>query len=135
MDCIFCKIAAGEIPCAKIYEDGDVIVFLDIAPVNFGHALVVPKRHCENIADAPEETLAKLIAAAKKIGRALLATGDYNGFNLGVNNGQSAGQAVPHLHFHVIPRREGDGLTHWGARAYGEGEMGKWAERVRKLIS
>ena len=134
MDCLFCRIIAGEIPCAKIYEDEDIMAFLDIMPVNPGHALVVPKEHCENLADAPEDVLQKIIVAARKIGRAILETEEYDGFNLGVNSGKSAGQLVPHLHFHIMPRKAGDGRELWQGNGYGEGEREEWAEKVRKAI-
>src|SRR3989338_2865613 len=124
-DCIFCKIIKGELPCAKVYEDAEVMAFLDIHPINFGHTLVVTKEHCVNIMDSPADVLGQLMAVVKKIAPAILSATKTNSFNLGVNNGGPAGQVIFHTHFHVMPRYEGDGYKMWGARAYGPGEMEK----------
>ena len=102
--CIFCEIVAGRIPCAKIYEDDVAIVFLDIRPVEKGHTLVVLRRHCPTLLDAPPEDLKKLMGVVQKVSRAIVACGLGEGFNLSQNNGKVAGQEVPHLHFHIIPR-------------------------------
>lgn len=135
MDCIFCKIAAGEIPSNKVYEDGDIVAFLDITPVNPGHTLVIPKQHCENLLDLPEEALCALAKAVKKIAPAILTATGAKGFNLGLNNGQAAGQAVNHFHWHIMPRFEGDGHNLWIGRAYPEGEAGKMAEKIRNNLA
>lgn len=110
-NCIFCKIAAGEIPCAKIYEDELVLAFLDLNPVAPGHTLVVPKAHAVTLLDlAPgfgEAALRGLAAVGQAQMRALGA----EGFNCLQNNFPAAGQEVLHLHWHVIPRKPGDGLA------------------------
>ncbi|MEW6407327.1 MAG: HIT family protein [Patescibacteria group bacterium] len=134
MDCLFCKIINREIPANFVYENDKVVAFLDIAPVNPGHTLVVPKEHCENILDASDETLAELILAVRKIGQAIQEGLGYQGFNLGVNNGRVAGQIVPHLHFHIMPRRVGDGLRLWPQRKYEVGEAEVVAEKIQKAI-
>lgn len=103
-DCIFCKIVGGEIPSHKIYEDDDVLAFLDINGKTTGHTLVIPKKHCVNILDADTENLSKVILAVKKVANHYVDDLKFTGFNLQVNNGQSAGQEVPHLHFHILPR-------------------------------
>ena len=122
MDCIFCKIIAAEIPSHKVYEDEDVLAFLDIAPVNPGHTLVVPKRHYANFEDTPEEELCKLIKIIKKVGKALKAGLGVEGYNVMENNDPIAGRLIPHIHFHVIPRRQEDNLHLWPQAKYNEGE-------------
>lgn len=103
-DCIFCKIIKGEIPAYKIYEDDEVFAFLDINGKTTGHTLVVPKKHFKNILDVEEIYLNKTINAVKKIAKHYVDDLGFTGFNLQVNNGESAGQEVPHLHFHILPR-------------------------------
>lgn len=130
--CIFCRIAKGKIPSAKIYEDKKVIAFLDIAPVNKGHALVVPKKHFSDISDISEADLKSVAAAAKKVAVALKKSLKPEGINILQSNGRAAGQVVMHFHLHVIPRFEGDAAGfRWPKRAYSEGEM----ELYRKKIS
>lgn len=130
MECIFCKIIKGEIPCAKVYEDSDIIAFLDIGPVNPGHTLVVPKEHYETLMDLPDELASKLGVAVKKIAEAVKEAMNPDGINVTQSNLKAAGQLVPHVHFHIIPRIEGDGLKHWPQGKYEEGQM----EEVRKKI-
>jgi histidine triad (HIT) family protein len=108
-DCIFCKIIAGDVPATKIYEDADVLAFLDIAPVVKGHTLVIPKPHHADIASTPPEVLAKLIGVVRKVARAQLTGLGAQGISVSQANGAIAGQVVPHIHFHVIPRFEGNG--------------------------
>ena len=122
MDCIFCKIIAGEIPAYKVYEDDDVLAFLDITPVNPGHTLVIPKQHYDHLLDLPEAEANKLISVIKKITPAVLAGAGAEGFNLELNNGTVSGQVVNHVHWHIVPRHEGDGRELWHGRNYGEGE-------------
>ena len=103
-DCIFCAIAAGEIPCFKIYEDADFLAYLDINPFSEGHALVIPKTHVTGLLDAPDDLLAALVACVKKVAAHLKTALPCDGFNILQNNGAAAGQTVPHLHFHIVPR-------------------------------
>jgi histidine triad (HIT) family protein len=131
MECIFCKIIAGEIPCDKVYEDDDVLAFLDINPTKPGHTLVVPKKHFLDLLDVDIETLKKIMAAAQKIGAAIKRGLNCGAFNIIQNNGAAAGQIVPHLHFHIIPRDEGDGLIHWPGKSYAAGAA---AETARKIV-
>jgi len=133
-DCIFCKIIAGEIPSTKIYEDEKVLAFLDINPINPGHTLVIPKTHSEDLLTASEDDLVAVIKAVKKIAPAVVRGVGAQGFNLGVNNGEAAGQIVNHLHFHIMPRFEGDGFKLWGGRQYKEGEIDEYAERIKKFL-
>ncbi|HLC95990.1 MAG TPA: HIT family protein [Candidatus Nanoarchaeia archaeon] len=114
MECVFCKIIAGEIPSAKVYEDKGVIAFLDIAPGNEGHALVVPKKHHEFLTQVPEKELEPLFVCIQKVAKAQQAALGNQGFNVVLNNHTVAGQLVPHVHFHVIPRYDSDGVhIHW----------------------
>ena len=103
-ECIFCKIVKNEIPSKKVYEDTDVIAFLDINPANPGHTLVVPKRHAETLLDADEADLKKSIAVVKVIAQRIMSELQADGINVIQNNGRHAGQLVSHFHFHVIPR-------------------------------
>ncbi len=129
-DCIFCKIIKGEIPSRKVYEDEDMIAFLDIMPVNKGHALVVPKRHFQYIEEATDEELAALMKKIKKIAPAVLRAVGSQGYNLGINNGAVAGQLVPHLHFHIMPRFEGDGHHLFKGKKLSDEEMDKVKEKI-----
>lgn len=133
-DCIFCKIIRGELPSSKVYEDEQVVAFLDIHPVRPGHTLVVPKTHCQDFLDCDGEVGAQLMKAAQKVARAVVFGTQADGFNLGVNNGGAAGQVIFHLHLHVIPRHLDDGLRLWGAQEYQEGEMAALAEKIRAHV-
>ncbi|MDP2846866.1 MAG: HIT family protein [Humidesulfovibrio sp.] len=134
-DCIFCKIIGGQIPAAKIYDRGGVYAFLDIAPVNKGHALVVPKSHHETLFDLPEDLGREVLVALKVVGQAVMTATGASGLNVGMNNFESAGQLVHHAHFHLIPRHAGDGLTLWTQHAYESVEdMQKLAQAIRSAI-
>lgn len=111
--CIFCKIVKGEIPSKKIYEDDNVYAFLDIACDTYGHTLVIPKEHCVNLLDCPEETLSAVMAAVKKIGNHYVEKCGFDGINVINASGLSAQQSVFHLHFHIIPRKNGDKKNIW----------------------
>lgn len=106
-NCIFCNIIEGKSPCYKIYEDEDVLVFLDISKKYFGHTLVVPKKHCINTLVCDDSVLTKVILVAKKVAKHYVEDCDIEGVNIVNNNGESAGQAVGHLHYHIIPRGKG----------------------------
>lgn len=107
-ECIFCKIAAGEIPAATLYEDGDFRVILDLGPANKGHALILPKAHYENLYELPDELAGKAMILAKKVVTRMKEVLDCDGYNIVQNNGTAAGQTVFHFHIHLIPRNEGD---------------------------
>ena len=109
MDCIFCKIAAGEIPSATLYEDEDFRVILDLGPASRGHALILPKAHYANLYEIPDELAAKAMVLAKKIASAGTKALRCDGYNIVQNNGEAAGQTVFHFHTHLIPRYTGDG--------------------------
>lgn len=109
-DCIFCKIANGEIPSATLYEDEDFRVILDLGPASKGHALILPKVHAANIYEMPEELAGKAFVLAKKMAGILTEGLKCDGFNILQNNGEPAGQTVFHFHIHLIPRYKGDGV-------------------------
>lgn len=117
-DCVFCRIADGRIPAAKVYEDENVAAFLDLSPVNPGHTLVIPKKHCKDILDFPCELAPAVCAAVQKIAGALISATGAKGVNVLQNNGIAAGQSVFHIHWHIIPRYEGDGLELWHQNPY-----------------
>lgn len=112
-NCIFCKIAAGEIPSATLYEDEDFRVILDLGPASKGHALILLKEHYANIYEIPDELAGKVLKLAKKMASAMTEALNCDGFNLVQNNGEVAGQTVFHFHMHLIPRYKDDsvGLT------------------------
>lgn len=133
-DCLFCKIIRKEIPSSSVYEDEDVYAFLDIHPVNNGHVLVVPKRHSDGMHDAAKEDLERLIVATQRVAAGVIEGLDAQGYNFQQNNGAAAGQVIPHLHFHIIPRFEDDGLRLWPGHDYGEGEMEEVARKIRTNV-
>mgnify|MGYP002520995437 CR=1 FL=1 len=103
-NCVFCAIAAGEIPSFKIYEDDLVLAYLDINPFTEGHTLVIPKVHSEGLLDTPADQLGEIVARVQKVAAHLKKALPCEGFNILQNNGEAAGQTVKHLHFHIVPR-------------------------------
>ena len=128
-NCVFCAIAAGEIPCFKIYEDETALAFLDINPFAEGHTLVVPKVHREGLLDAGDAELAELVAVVKKVAAAIKAELKCDGFNILQNNGEAAGQSVRHIHFHIVPRMDGCAVSFESA----PGDMEKLAALAERL--
>ena len=108
-NCIFCKIAAGEIPSNTIYEDDSFRVILDLGPATKGHALVLPKNHYSDLFEIPEDVLAEAAKVAKKVAGTMKEKLSCDGLNLVQNNGEAAGQTVMHFHLHIIPRYKDDG--------------------------
>ena len=103
-DCVFCALAAGEIPSFKVYEDDLVLAYLDINPFAEGHTLVIPKAHATGLLDTPAETLKEVVVRVQKVAARLKEALPCDGFNILQNNGPAAGQTVPHVHFHIVPR-------------------------------
>jgi histidine triad (HIT) family protein len=136
-DCVFCKIVAGELPCARVYEDDDTLAFMDIGPVVKGHTLVIPKAHHDPITQTPGPVLHKLILVVQQIARAQLNQLGADGVNVSQANGRIAGQIVPHIHFHVIPRFAKDGHSwNWKAGKYADAaEMQSFADRIRSGLT
>lgn len=133
---IFEKIVNREIPATIVYEDEDTLAFMDIGPIIKGHTLVIPKTCYNPITETPDEVLAKLITVAKKIAAAQMNALGADGVNIMQNNGTAAGQEVPHIHFHVIPRFDGDGHHwNWDAKSYDDpAEIELLAEKIRKEL-
>ena len=130
-DCIFCKIANGEIPSKSLYEDEEFRVILDLGPASRGHALILPKDHAVNLYELPERLAADAMILAKKMAGRLADKLKCDGLNLVQNNGAAAGQTVEHFHIHLIPRYEGDGQSiNWVPGKPSEEEL----EAVRKQI-
>jgi len=134
-DCIFCKIVAGQIPCTKVYEDDACLAFLDIGPIAPCHTLLIPKKHYETIRDMPPDEAARLARALPRLATAVQAAAAADSLNLLQANGKAAGQEVPHVHFHLIPRRPGDGLGyHWPAKKADFAVLAKEAEAIRRRL-
>ena len=107
-DCIFCKIANGEIPSATLYEDDNFRVILDLGPASKGHALILPKDHYANLYELSDEIAAKALVLARKMIVRMTKALECDGYNIVQNNGEAAGQTVQHFHIHLIPRYKGD---------------------------
>lgn len=130
-DCIFCRIANGEIPSKTLYEDPDFRVILDLGPATKGHALILPKEHAENLYDLPEEAASKVMLLAQKMARVMVEKLRCDGLNLVQNNGEAAGQTVHHFHLHLIPRYVNDGQTiNWKPGRPSQEEL----ETIRNMI-
>jgi histidine triad (HIT) family protein len=134
--CPFCSIASGEAPASIVYEDDDVLVFMDLSPTTVGHTLVVPREHWENIYEVPEETLTKLIAVVKRISVAVKKTVGADGIMIIQNNGRAAGQVVFHLHFHVIPASSKSGVRrgYHGRVASERARLDETAQKIRENL-
>lgn len=133
-ECIFCKIIKGEIPSDKIYEDDNFLAFLDITPINIGHALLIPKKHYKDIFEIPDNTLCEIGPIIKKIANAVKDGANADAINIGMNNGSVAGQVVFHAHIHIMPRFSDDGYRLWHGKEYKKDEAQKIAENIRKFI-
>lgn len=134
MDCVFCKIIAGKIPSSKVYEDKTIFAFLDIAPVNPGHTLIVPKAHYPDFLSTPPELAAQMLTVLQRIAPAVLKATKAPAFNVGINNGRAAGQLVDHVHIHLMPRQKGDGLKSWKNGSYAPGEAYQLAQQIAVLV-
>ena len=131
MDCIFCDIINGKSEAEILYEDENIISFLDIRPVNYGHTLVVPKKHCDNFLSLTSVELNYLINGLQIISRAVEKSVKADGFNIIVNNGKAAGQTVFHFHFHIIPRFANDFSFRPNFKKYSNGSMKEFADKIR----
>ncbi|MFP4052678.1 MAG: HIT family protein [Phycisphaerae bacterium] len=134
-DCIFCKIVAGEIPCAKVYEDDACVAFMDIGPVAEGHVLVIPKAHHPRLDEMPADLAGAMLRNLPGIAEAVVEATGCRGYNILQNNGRVAHQEVMHVHFHVIPRNENDAFRfNWPAGQYPEGRADELAQAIRSHI-
>jgi len=133
--CIFCKIVAGQLPCFKLLEDEATIAFMDINPVNPGHALAVAKGHWPTIDVIPPEVLAAVARTAQRVAKAAMATLEPSGVNLLQSNGLGAGQSVPHLHVHILPRFPGDEVRlNWVYKPGDKAEIEAICERLKAAL-
>lgn len=131
-NCIFCKIVAGEIPCARLHEDDRTLAFMDINPAHPGHALVIAKAHHADLFAMPDTLLAACVQSARKVAAAVHKTLAPDGLNLVQANGPGAAQSVPHFHIHVLPRRQGDELRlNWGLKPGDMAEIAALADRIK----
>ncbi len=133
-NCIFCKIAAGEIPSNTIYEDEDFRVILDLSPASKGHALILPKEHCADIYEIDEELAGKVMKLAKKLAVHMTEKLSCDGFNILQNNHEAAGQTVFHFHMHLIPRYKGaknDDILMWNHETFTPEEMAEIRDQIR----
>ena len=131
-NCIFCKIAAGEIPSSTVYEDEFFRVILDIAPAAKGHVIILPKQHMTNLFDLSKEIASRALCLASHIANGMKKALCCDGVNLLQNNGAAAGQTVFHLHLHLIPRYENDHMNiPWKTLSYTHGEADRIAERIK----
>ncbi len=133
-DCIFCKIAAGDIQAAKVYEDAEVVAFLDQHPTQPGHTLVIPKAHYDRLDTTPPELVAKLFQVVRALAPGVTQAMAAQGFNVSVNTGLAAGQIIFHTHVHIVPRTKGDGLLPWGHRDYQGSEQEETAKKIRLAL-
>ena len=135
-NCIFCKIANGEIPAATLYEDENFRVILDLGPASKGHALILPKSHAANIYELSDEMAAKAMILAKKMATVMTAALKCDGFNIVQNNGECAGQTVFHFHMHLIPRYKGDqvGIT-WKPGELSDADKEEILLKVKEQLS
>jgi histidine triad (HIT) family protein len=134
-ECIFCKIISRKIPSEILYEDDHIISLLDINPIHFGHALILPKQHCKDFLDLPSETYHSLLQTAHIVTHALVQSLHLEGYNLFSNNGQIAGQSVYHFHLHVTPRYPDDNIRFiLKLKQYSDGEMKHFGTMIRQHI-
>ena len=134
MECIFCKIVKNELPAALVFENKEIISFLDIRPVNKGHCLVLPKKHVETFLDLDTKTLHALMSVCQKVAKAMVQGTNAGGFNIILNSNNVAGGEIPHAHFHLIPRFQGDGIKNWPHKSYQEKELGQFAEKIKRFL-
>lgn len=134
MDCIFCKIIAGALPSYKVYKDDKVIAFFDVLPMSPGHTIVVPKKHVADLEDLSDEELCAMTIAMKKIGKAIMEGLGVKGYSIFLDNKDAANQHVPHVHFHLVPRKEGDGLGRWPQSGYSEGEAEECLAKIQEKL-
>ena len=134
-ECVFCRILGGELPAQRVHEDARAVAILDINPVAPGHVLVLPREHHETWTDLPPDLAAHLALTAQTVARGVMKAFGAQGFNLLMNNHRCSGQAIPHAHFHVIPRRSDDGVKYsWPTKPAGADDLARSAERLRQSL-
>ncbi|GBD86437.1 HIT-like protein [bacterium BMS3Abin03] len=135
MECIFCNIVNHNAEAEIIFEDDEIIAFLDIQPINYGHTLVVPKKHYDNFLTVPQEELSRVIKTVQYIAGAVKRSVKADGFNVISNNGESAGQTVYHFHFHIIPRFADDFTFKPRFKNYTDEGIKEYADKIRSVLS
>jgi len=136
MDCIFCKIIQRKLPAEILYENDKVISILDINPIHFGHALVIPKKHCLDFLSIPEDDLHDVLHATQIVTRAIVSGLNLEGFNIFSNNGKIAGQSVFHFHMHITPRYVDDNIRFvLQLKSYDDKMLAKYGATIRDHIS
>ena len=136
MNCIFCDIIEKKADAEILYEDNDVISFLDIRPVNFGHTLVIPRAHYDGFIAVPGETMKKLISVTQILSDAIVKSLQPDGFNVITNNGAAAGQSIYHFHFHIIPRYYKDDFNFkLNLKNYIDSSMQEYADKIRYALN
>ena len=135
-ECIFCKIGAGEIPSATVYEDDDFRAILDLGPAAKGHTLVIPKSHSDNLLSVEPDTAAKALKVISKTANAIKEALGCDGINVVQNNGEAAGQTVMHLHFHIIPRYKNDSVNiGWQPMKPSNEELAATADLIKEKMN
>lgn len=135
-NCIFCRIVGRLTPAEVLFENDVAISILDKRPIHFGHALILPKQHCETFLEVPPSALAGLMEATRTVCKALTESLQLEGFNIFCNNGEVAGQSVFHFHWHVTPRYRDDNIRfELSLKEYSDGEMALFARRIREHIN
>ena len=134
-DCIFCRIVRGEIPSNKIFENDQVLAFLDISPWSEGHSLLIPKEHFARLDQCSPSVMSALARQLPHLAQAISQAVQADGYNILINNGPSAGQLVEHVHFHIIPRKAGDGIIrHFPQGKYPPGRIDRIADHIRQNL-
>jgi histidine triad (HIT) family protein len=135
MSCVFCRIIQHELPAEVLFENDRVIAILDINPIHFGHALVIPKRHCTDFLGLDETELHEILRGSQRVARALVSTLGLEGFNIFSNNGAIAGQSVFHFHMHVTPRYPNDNIRFvLRLQSYTNGALADYGKRIREHL-
>jgi histidine triad (HIT) family protein len=135
VDCVFCDIIQHRLPAEVLFENDKVISILDINPIHFGHALVIPKKHCRDFLSIPEGDLHDVLHATQIVARALVESLHLDGFNIFSNNGKVAGQAVFHFHMHITPRYPNDNIRFvLQLKSYKDGMLAEFGARIREQV-
>jgi histidine triad (HIT) family protein len=133
-ECIFCKLIKEDMPCHKVYDDDMVVAFFDILPISPGHTIVAPKKHASDIEGVSEEEIKMMALVLKKIGKAMIDGLGVKGYSIFLDNKSAANQHVPHAHFHIVPREEGDGLERWPSSGYNDGEAERCLMKIKAKL-
>lgn len=134
MECIFCKIIGRDIPSYTLYEDDKVMAFFDILPISQGHTIVASKKHVADVENLSDEEICAMTIAVKRIGKAMIDGLGVKGYSVFLDNKSAANQHVSHVHFHVVPRAEGDGLERWPQSGYGDGEAEFCLKKIKEKL-